>query len=159
MVLQERVNNEDWFQMMDIFSFLSLSEDVYLWTNISLCDLRQLGLYVVSESAEFLDVDGFTSLDVIADVLDQGFPDDDVLSFWLQRFQVGSGSLGGHVVLSRVLVTVLKDPIDSQISQVSTFRKKIGHIGPWFFDRSWHLPVDDLLNVHHFCLLDCFEIS
>lgn len=57
MILQKWVNDEHWFQMMDILSLLSLSENINLRTNVSLGNFWELGLDVVSECSEFLDID------------------------------------------------------------------------------------------------------
>ena len=111
MILQKWIHNEHWLQMMDILSLLSLSENVNLWADISLSNFWKLSLNIVGKSSEFLNVDRFTSLNVVSDVLDESFPDDDVLSFWLKRFQISSSSLSRIVVLSWVLVSVFKNPI------------------------------------------------
>ena len=111
MILQKWIHNEHWLQMMDILSLLSLSENVNLWADISLSNFWELSLNIVGKSSEFLNVDRFTSLNVVSDVLDESFPDDDVLSFWLKRFQISSSSLSRIVVLSWVLVSVFKNPI------------------------------------------------
>ena len=57
MILQKRVNNEHWLQMMDIFSLLSLSENINLRTNVSLGNFWELSLDVVGECSEFLHID------------------------------------------------------------------------------------------------------
>ena len=110
MVLQERIHNENWLQVMNILSLLSLSENINLWADIPLSDFRELGLDVVSEGSEFFNVDGFACLNVVANILDQGFPDDDVLGLRLKRFQVRCSSLSRIVVLSWVLISMLKNP-------------------------------------------------
>ena len=110
MVLQERIHNENWLQVMNVLSLLSMSEHINLWADIPLSDFRELGLDVVSEGTEFFNVDGFASLNVVANILDQGFPDDNVLGLRLKRFQVRCSSLSSIVVLSWVLISVLKNP-------------------------------------------------
>ena len=55
--MDERINNEYWFEMMNIFSLLSLSENINLWTDVSLGNFRELSLDIVSECSKFLDVD------------------------------------------------------------------------------------------------------
>jgi len=97
--------------MMNIFSLLSLGENINLWTNISGCNFWKLSLHVVSESTEFLNVDRLSCLNVVSNILDQSFPDDDVLCFWLKRFQVRCSSLSRVVVLSWIFVSVLKNPM------------------------------------------------
>ena len=57
MILQKWINDEHRFQMMDIFSLLSLSENINLRTDISLGNFRELSLDIVSECSEFLDID------------------------------------------------------------------------------------------------------
>ena len=107
MILQKWIYNENWFEVVNVFSFLSLSENINLRTNISLGNFWELSLNVVGKSSKFLDINRFTSCDVITNILDQSFPDDDVLSFWLKRFQVRCSSLSGLIVLSWVLGSIL----------------------------------------------------
>lgn len=116
MVLQERVDDKNGLQVMDILSLLSLSENINFWADVSLSNFRKLGLHVVGESSKFFDIDRLSCLNVVANVLDEGFPDDDVLSLWLKRFQISCSSLRRHVVLSWILVSMLQDPVNDLLN-------------------------------------------
>ena len=56
MILKEWVNNENWLKVMNVFSLLSLSENINLRADVSLSNLRELSLHVVSECTEFLHI-------------------------------------------------------------------------------------------------------
>lgn len=110
-VLQEWIDHEDWLQVMNILSFHALGPDVDLRTNRSLSNLGELSLHIVGEGSELLDVDAPSGLDVVLDILDERFPDDQHLSFRLKRLEVRRCSLSRLIVLSWVLVSVLQDPV------------------------------------------------
>lgn len=55
-VLNERINDKNRFEVMNIFSILSLSENINLRANIPLSDFRKLSLHIVSEGSEFLHI-------------------------------------------------------------------------------------------------------
>jgi len=79
--------------MVDVLSLLSLSEDINLWANLSLSNLWELSLNVECKSSELFNIDTSTSSNIVIQVLDQGFPDNDHLGFWLQWLQVCRCSL------------------------------------------------------------------
>ena len=110
------VNHEHWSQVMHMLSLLSLSEDIDLRTNGSLSDLWQLGLDVEGEATKLLDVHGSSGSDVFVDVFDEGLPDDHVLGLWLKWLEAWGASLGGVVVLSWVLGSILENPANTNVS-------------------------------------------
>jgi len=100
--------------MMNVFSFLSLSEDVNFWIRISLTvNLWQFSLNIECETTKFLNIDWSSSSDVVADVLNQSFPNDQELCLWLEWFQIWWGSLSRLIMFTWVFVSVGKDPIDN----------------------------------------------
>ena len=110
------VNHKHWGQVMNMLSLLSLSEDIDLRANGSLSDLWQLGLDVECEATELLDVHGSSGSDVLVDVFDEGLPDDHVLGLWLKWLEAWGASLGGVVVLSWVLSSILENPANTNVS-------------------------------------------
>jgi hypothetical protein len=101
---------------MDMLSLLSLGEDINFRTNGSLSNLWQFSLDVEGEAAELFDVHGSSSSNVLVKVLNKSFPDDHVLSLWLKWLEAWGASLGGVVVLSWVLSSVLENPTKSNVS-------------------------------------------
>ena len=107
MSLEWLINNKHWFQMVNVFSFLSLSEDINLWVNILLSmNLWQLSLNIECKASKFLNVNRSSSSDIVTDVFNQGFPDNNELCLWLKWFQVCWGSLCRLIMLSWILVSV-----------------------------------------------------
>jgi hypothetical protein len=97
--------------MMDIFSFLSLSEDIDFWAYLSLTmNLRQLSLHIESKTSEFLDVDRSSGSDIVSNVFNKCFPDYYELCLWLKWLQVWGCSLSRLIMLTWIFVPVCKDP-------------------------------------------------
>jgi len=99
--------------MVNIFPFLSLGPDVSFWTDLPLAvDLWELRLHVVSKCTESFDIDRSSSSNIVAHILDQGFPNNYKLRLWLEWFEIGLGSLSGLVVLSWIFMTIFQDPVN-----------------------------------------------
>jgi len=72
--LKVSVHYEDRFQMMNIFSLLSLLEDVNFWANGPGGDFGKLSLAIVGESTKLFDIDTSASSNVVSNVLNKCFP-------------------------------------------------------------------------------------
>lgn len=113
-VLQLRIHNKDGSHMVDVFTLLSVGKEILSTrTNISVGNLGQLCFDIEGEASKLLNVHRSSSPDILANILDQGLPNNNHLSLGLERFQVVCSSGGCMIVLSRVLVTMLEDPIDN----------------------------------------------
>ena len=76
MILKIGINNEAWFQVMNIFPLLSLLEEVNLGADRSSGNLGQFCLAIISESTKLFDVHASSGSNIVANVFNKGFPND-----------------------------------------------------------------------------------
>ena len=83
-------------------------------------DLGQLSVNIESKSSESLDVDTPSGAQLLIQVGYEAPPNDEHLSFGLERLLVSDSPLSGSVVFARIVVTILEDPttISSASSKV-----------------------------------------
>ena len=98
--------------MMNVFTLLSVCHQILSsGTDVSAGNLGQLSFDVKCKAAKLLNVHRSSGFDVFANIFDQGLPNNNHLCFGLEWFQVRCSSGGRMVMLSRVLIAVLEDPL------------------------------------------------
>ena len=118
MILNLRVDNEYWLEMMNVASLESFRENIHFRTDSSVRNLRKFCLHVISKASEVLHIHTSSCLHVLLNVLGEGFPNDEELGLGLQRLHAWLCTCSRCVVLTRVLIPVLQDPIRKRISKL-----------------------------------------
>ena len=118
MILNLRVDNEYWLEMMNVASLESFRENIHFRTDSSVRNLRKFCLHVISKASEVLHIHTSSCLHVLLNVLGEGFPNDEGLGLGLQRLHTWLCTCSRCVVLTRVLIPVLQDPIRKRISKL-----------------------------------------
>jgi hypothetical protein len=109
--LESGIHNEARFKVVNMFALRSLGLVINIGVDSAVVNLGQFSVDIESEGAELADIDGVATTECLVKVGDETTPDDQHLRFGFKRLLVSACTLSGIVVLSRVLVSILKNPL------------------------------------------------
>lgn len=110
--LEVLIDDKAGLGMMDVSTLGSNGLKVNGGADLTARDLGEFRLNIKGEGTKLADVDTLTLAEIVVKIGDKSSPNNEHLGLRLYWLLVGVGPLGGSVVLSGVLGSILENPVD-----------------------------------------------